>query len=223
VLISHDFEVARQSIDLIVEAVESGRLSRARLEEAFGRVHSLRRKLQQPLALDAKPPYPGIGREIGRRAVTVIRGAAGADPKKSIVVTFEGATVEGVQGLHTEHASLAAGMPQLRLTLEPAEADVSAAIATLRDLGKRPVVLMRRAHVYGTQAQAVERVLDAFPDALFVSTREPFDALDLSRARNVLCTYGDDAPSMAGLADVIFGGAAPEGRYPLHGEAIAHA
>lgn len=223
VLISHNFDIARESIDLIAGAVESGRLSRERLEEAFGRVQALRRKLQPPLSLDARPPHPGIGREIGRRAVTAIRGSASADPKQSVVLTFEGTTVEGVQGLHTEHAALAEGMPQIRLPLEPEEAGVDAAIAKLRELGKRPIVLMRRAHVYGKQARAVERVLEAFPDALLVSTREPFDAFDAPQARNVLCTYGDDAPSMAGLADVIFGGAAPQGRYPLHGEAIAHA
>jgi hypothetical protein len=39
----------------------------------------------------------------------------------------------------------------------------------------------------------------------------------------VLCTFGDDKPSMEGLADVLFNGAELCGRYPLHGEAIAHA
>lgn len=223
VLISHDFTIAKESVDLIVSAVESGRLPHQRLEEAFRRVQTLRLTLQPPLPLEAEPPHPGVGREIGRRAVTVIRGSANAEASQSVVLTFEGATTEGVQGLHTEHASLAAGMPQVRLPLEPQEDGVAAAISKLRELGKRPIVLMRRAHVYAKQAEAIARVLEAFPDALLVSTREPFDAFDMPQARNVLCTYGDDAPSMAGLADVLFGGAAAVGRYPLHGEAIAHA
>lgn len=223
VLISHNFAVARESIDRIVTAVASGELPQARLEEAFRRVQTLRLKLQPPLPLDAPAPHAGIGREIGRRAVTVLRGNAHADAAQSIIVTFEGATTEGVQGLHTEHATLAHGVPQLRLPLEPDARDVAAMLEKVPESGKRPLVLMRRAHVYSGQGDAVVQLAHAFPDALFVSTREPFDAALIPQAANVLCTFGDDAPSMAGLADVVFGGAPPSGTYPLHGGAIARA
>ena len=223
VLISHDYGIARESIDLIVDAVAEGRLKRERLEQAFLRVQTLRLKLQPPLPLDAPPPHRGVGNEIGRRAVTVIRGSAQADARSSIVVTFEGTTVEGVQGLHSEHAALAHDVPQLRLPLDPDPDDVGAALTKVRESGRRPIVLMRRAHVYARQHSAVQRLVDAFPDALVISTREPFDAFDIAGAQNVLCTYGDDEPSMTGLAEVIFNGATPSGRYPLHGEAIAHA
>lgn len=217
VLISHRIDLALESIDRIVEAVGTGRLSRERLEEAYARVQALRARLQPPLPLDAQAPYAGVGREIGRRAVTVMRGSAKAQSAQSIIVSFEGATTEGVQGLHTEHASLAGGaeVPELRIPLDPAEQQAQALIADLRKRGKRPIVLMRRAHVYAGQAAAVRGVLEAFPDALLVSTREPFDAFMFEDARNVLCTYGDDKPSMQGLSDVLFGGSPVEGRFPL--------
>ncbi|HEY9180515.1 MAG TPA: beta-N-acetylhexosaminidase [Candidatus Baltobacteraceae bacterium] len=217
VLISHSVDLALQSIDRIERAVEDGRLSRERLQEAYERVQVLRARLQEPLPLDAKAPHAGVGREIGRRAVTVLRGTADAQPQRSIIVSFEGATVEGVQGLHTEHASLAGGMHvlELRVPLDPDAAHIGALLDDLRSRGKRPVVLMRRAHVYAGQARAVQSILNAFPDALLVSTREPFDAFMFDGARNVLCTYGDDRPSMEGLSDVLFGGAPVEGRLPL--------
>jgi beta-N-acetylhexosaminidase len=224
VLVSHSMEIAQQSIDAIVQAVENGTLPLARLQEANGRVGALREKLAQPLPLNAPAPYAGVGREIGRRAVTLLRGDAHADPKQSVVLTFEGVTVEGVQGWHSEHATLGGdlGLQQLRVALEPQPADVEAALQHLRETGKRPIVLMRRAHVYGKQLDAVQRVLQAFPDALVVSTREPFDAFEVPAAKHVLCTYSDDAPSLQGLEDVIFGTAAAAGRFPL-GDAVAHA
>lgn len=217
VLISHSTELALESIERIAEAVEEGRLPRARLEEAHARVQALRATLSQPSPLDSVPPHPGIGREIGRRAVTVLRGSAGANGPSSIIVSFEGATVEGVQGLHTEHASLAGGrqVPELRVPLEPSGDQIAALMDDLRAREKRPIVLMRRAHVYHGQADAVRSILRAFPDALLVSTREPFDAFMFDEAKNVLCTYGDDKPSMQGLSDVLFGGAAVEGHFPL--------
>jgi beta-N-acetylhexosaminidase len=224
VLISHSVRFALESIDSIVQAVGSGRLSRARLEEAHARVSALRAKLQAPLALDAPAPYGGVGREIGRRAVTIVRGSAQCDAAQSIIVSFEGATTEGVQGLHTEHASLAGGQQvvELRLPLEPQPAQADALLNDLRARSKRPIVLMRRAHVYTAQAQAIRELLEAFPDALLVSTREPFDGFMFDAARNVLCTYGDDRPSMEGLSDVLFGGAPADGTFPLsrHPEAI---
>lgn len=217
VLISHRVDLALESIEKIASAVEEGRLSRERLEEAHARVAVLRSKVSPPLPLDAKPPHRGVGREIGRRAVTELRGSAHAVAEKSIIVSFEGVTMEGVQGLHTEHASLAGGtqVAELRLPLEPSAQQTDALLADLQIRGKRPIVLMRRAHVYSAQARAVQAILEAFPDALLVSTREPFDAFMFDRARNVLCTYGDDRPSMEGLSDVLFSGAPVEGRFPL--------
>ncbi len=223
VLISHSMQLALESIECIAKAVESGRLSHARLEEAHTRVQALRARLQPPLALDAPAPYAGVGREIGRRAVTVLRGSADADPANSMIVSFEGTTNEGVQGLHTEHPSLAGGahVSELRVPLDPHGSQVEELLADLRERGKRPIVLMRRAHVYAGQAAAVRAILDAFPETLLISTREPFDAFMFDSARNVLCTYGDDRPSMEGLSDVLFGGSAATGKFPLESAVAA--
>ncbi len=217
VLISHSVDLALESIGRIAQAAQSGELPLARLQEAHARVQRLRENLQPPVPLDAAPPYPGIGREIGRRAVTVLRGSAETDAAKAVIVSFEGSTVDGVQGLHTQHASLAGSgpVPEVRLPLEPERAQVEEVIANLRAREKRPIVLMRRAHVYAAQAAAIDELLAAFPDALLVSTREPFDAFMFDRAKHVLCTYGDDKPSIEGLSDVLFGGAPAPGTFPL--------
>jgi hypothetical protein len=50
---------------------------------------------------------------------------------------------------------------------------------------------------------------------MLISAREPFDAFMFERARHVLCTYGDEWPSMEGLSDVLFGGASAGGTFPL--------
>ncbi|MDP9111400.1 MAG: beta-N-acetylhexosaminidase, partial [Candidatus Eremiobacteraeota bacterium] len=127
VLISHSLDLAQQSVERISEAVASGRLSRQRLQSAFDRVGVLRSSLAAPLPLDAPPPHAGIGCEIGRRAVTLLRGEPGADAPRSVVVSFEGTTVEGAQGVHSLHASLAqmcgGGMTELIVPLDPSSAE----------------------------------------------------------------------------------------------------
>ena len=216
VLVSHSIDLALRIVRAICDAVESGALDRKRLQEAYDRVAAMRMRVPDPMRVDAMPPHPGIGREIGRRAVTQLRGCASADAASSIVVSFEGTTTEGVQGTHTYHAAFdVPHLEQIRLPLEPRPDDVAGALRDLQARGRRPIVLMRRAHVYGAQLQAVRDIIAAFPDALVVSTREPYDAFLIAQAQNVLCTYGDDTPSMQGLGDVIFGGSEPSGRLPL--------
>jgi beta-N-acetylhexosaminidase len=216
VLISHKLSIVREAIDLIERAVEDGSLSLERLREANARVMGLRRELAPPLPLDAVAPHPGIGRAIGRRAVTLVRGEAHADPAADVVVSFEGTTTEGVQGTHSQHAEFEIdGLERVLAPLDPNDAAIDRLISSLQRLRKRPIVLMRRAHIYSGQARAIERILAMQPDALLISTREPFDAAEFANARNVLCTYGDDKPSIQGLSDVIFGDIAPAGVPPL--------
>ncbi len=216
VLISHTLSIVRDAIDRIERAVADGSLALARLQEANARMTRLRRELAGPLPLDAPAPHAGIGREIGRRAVTLVRGEPHAHAAADVVVSFEGTTTEGVQGTHSQHASLdAPGLAYLLAPLDPDDAAIEELLGSLERSRKRPIVLMRRAHIYAGQTRAVDRILEVRPDALIVSTREPFDAAEVSRARNLLCTYGDDRPSIEGLGDVIFHGVAPAGVLPL--------
>ena len=223
VLISHSLDVAEEAVRAIARDVETGKIPRARLEEAFARVRALRGQLEPPLDIAAPPPYGGVGITIGARAVTPVRGNAHVPPDGALVVTFEGTTIEGVQGLHTQHTSLCAYAPavrEVRIPLQPSLEQIAVAEDAVRAARGAVVLLMRRAHIYAEQQQAVERLLEIAPDAVLVSTREPFDALLFPQARNVVCTYGDDAPSIAGLARVLFGDVEPAGRMPLEIHAI---
>src|SRR5262249_5512727 len=103
----------------------------------------------------------------------------------------------------------------LSLPLVPSDGDVERALADIAASQRRAIILTRRAHVYPEQAKAIDALLTRVPDALVVSVREPFDLPLLSRARHVLAQYSDDAPSIAGLADVIFGSSFPDGTLPV--------
>ncbi len=222
VLLSHDPDLTARTVEAIARAIEEGKLARTRLEEAYARVLRLRGMLNPALPLDARPPFSGIGAEIGLRAVTSMRGEPHAG-NSATVVSFESPTVEGAQGAHERHAALSefAQVKVIRLSLEPRDEEIEEALA--RITGDRPIVLMRRAHVYAQQKVAIERILRVHPDALLVSLREPFDAFDFPQARNILCTYGDDAPGIAGLAAVLFDGKPAQGIFPLNGAPVARA
>jgi beta-N-acetylhexosaminidase len=223
VLISHSIDLAAQAVDRIVAAVESGELSEARLREAFDRVQKLRAGLQPPIDMAAPAPHPQIGKTIGLRAVTIIRGELACDAESTVVVSFEGTTTEGVQGTHSAHTSLCAyvpGLEQLDAPLEPSAAATERLMEELQRSGRRPLVLMRRAHIYESQRRAVERILGRHPDAVLVSVREPFDVDCFTNARNLGAAYGDEAPSMYGLAQVVFAHAPVHGAFPVRWAAV---
>ena len=204
---SHQPDLASAAVHAIVDAVERGTLSRERLEEAYARADVLRAAGAPPLPLDAIAPHPGVGREIGRRAVTLVRGIAHADPIASLAVSF------GAGG-----ASLEREAPALALfeaSLDPSPDEMRAALTVLEKSERRPLLLARRAHQHPAQAAAIARLLDRYPDALAVSLLEPFDVPLFGAARHLLATCGDGVASMRGLADVIFGGSLPSGRLPV--------
>jgi beta-N-acetylhexosaminidase len=207
-LFSHDVGRALAAAVEIERAVLQGRVELGRLEDAHARVLQLRKAGASPLPVDLSPPHPGVGREIGRRAITLLRGLPHIDPVTSIVVSFDG----------EQSASLKREAPVLeeaRATVEPSDPECDAILSKLAESARRPLLLARRAHLHPAQASAIARIVDRYPDALVVSMREPFDLPLFANARHLLAAYGDDTASVGGLADVLFGGSLPEGRLPV--------
>lgn len=217
-IVSHDVGLAAEVAYAIEKAVSDGTLPLVRLEEAAAKVAALRRAAQPPLPVDAFPPHPGVGREIARRGVTLVRGFAHADPLTTIVVSFEGERVEGINAAPVTGESLRRESPALaevRLPLDPAPGDAAEALRAMRAGGRRALVLARRAHLHSAQAIAIERILTEAPDAIVASMLEPFDVPLFYGARHLLAVYGEDAAAIGGLADVLFGGTLPQGRMPV--------
>ncbi len=204
---SHDPELPAAAAAAIAAAADDGRLPLARLEEAYARVTCLRETGSPPLPLDAFAPHEGIGREIARRAVTLVRGIPHADPLASIAVAFGGS------GKHLQREAPA--LAEWDASIDPPPAETESILAEIARCRRRPLILARRAHRHGAQAGAIARIIDRHPDALVVSLLEPFDVPLFGSARHLLATCGDTAVSLGGLADVIFGGSMPRGRLPI--------
>jgi hypothetical protein len=135
------------------------------------------------------------------------RGGPHAAPLAKIVGSFGGNKSE----LRRE----AAVLEELLVPLDPDDADVASLLETLARRDRRPLLLARRAHLHPTQAAAILRILDPYPDSLVVSLREPFDVPLFAPARHLLAAYGDDEAAIGGLADVLFGSSLPAGRLPI--------
>ena len=204
-LVSHDPELAFEAAQQLTQAVERGEVPLQRLVEAHERVLRLRRRAQAPLEVDALAPHPGIGRRIARDAVTLVRGEPRGDALADYAIVFGDASLR----------AQAPALEEQRLELDPSDDAVSAVLEVLRHSARRALVLSYRAHLYPRQARAIDAILAHAPDALVISTGEPYDLPLFARARHVLACYGNDAVSFAGLADVVFLGAPCVGVLPI--------
>ncbi|HEY2474853.1 MAG TPA: beta-N-acetylhexosaminidase [Candidatus Cybelea sp.] len=206
-LFSHNIDLAHAAAAEIEAAVAANRLSQQRLQEAHERVQRLRVAANAPLPLDAFPPHPNVGRQIARRAITLLRGVPEASPLSSFAVSFGG----DVAVLHREAQALAG----VSLSLDPTAAELENVRDALERNGRRPILLARRADLHPAQADAIRTIVARYPDALVVSLLEPYDLPLFGKARHLLAAYGDDAAAIGGLADVLFGNSMPTGMLPV--------
>jgi beta-N-acetylhexosaminidase len=206
-LFSHNVDLALAAAAEIEAAVSANRLSLQRLEEAHQRVRRLRDAANAPLPPDTFPQHPNVGREIARRAITLLRGVPEASPLSSFAVSFGG----DVARLHREAPALGG----VSLSLDPTPAELESVSDLLERNGRRPILLARRAHLHPAQADAIRTIVARYPDALVVSLLEPYDLPLFGTARHLLAAYGDDAAAIGGLADVLFGNSVPTGTLPV--------
>lgn len=191
VLVSHDTELARRSARAIDDAVASGAIPAARLEEALERVRVLRAVLAAPLPPESAPPYAGVGLEIARRALRSVRGTRRLDPASALAIGFG--------------SELATGAARaLTLPAEPEASDVTALLELLDDRAIAPIVGMRRAHRHPAQAAAVRAIAQRRADAIGVSLLEPYDAPIAEGLDGLICTYGDRPPNLQALSEALF-------------------
>ncbi len=160
-LFSHNLDLAVAAAHAIEAAVDDQRIPLERLREAHARVTRVREAGTGPLPLDALAPHPGVGREIGRRAVTLVRGLAHADPVASIAVSFGGSGAM----LRRE----APALEELSASIDPAAEETKVILDELAQSQRRPLLLARRTRRYSEQAGAIAQILDRYPDALVVS------------------------------------------------------
>jgi beta-N-acetylhexosaminidase len=199
ILISHRLDLAEASIEAIVASVESGALSSERLAEAAARMRALRASIPSNGPYDADAE---VGREIARKAVTIVRGGIALEARVPVtVISFE-------QG---ESASLSAALRKrghkseiMRVSVEPRDDELELLAMVLAGMpGRQIVIVMRRAHVHSGQAAAIRRLLQAVPSAILISAREPYDAALFETAENLVCIYNDTEVSIEGVADVM--------------------
>ena len=211
----------------VLDAVRSGRISEARIDESVRRILTLKHEtglVDHPyvdLARVAKivgtPANYAEAQRIADHSTTLLRDDAALLPlspaPRTILVTGYSPA-----NLATALQSRGATAVVKDTGTTPTDAKIADAVATVADL---TVVLTNKAwdtevtDKQAKQQKLVNALLATGRPVIVVPVRDPYDVAYFGPAPTTLVTYGSTAPSMEALAKVLYGEIAPTGKLPV--------
>ncbi|EAQ00549.1 beta-N-acetylglucosaminidase (putative secreted protein) [Janibacter sp. HTCC2649] len=216
----------------VVDAVQSGRISRADLDAKVRRVleQKVRRGIVSDPMVDADtissivgtPEHLAAADDITNRTGTLVRNDDAVLPiaaaGKKVLVTGYGDVATTTLAAALDRA----GTTSTRVTTGAAPTDAQIAASVAAAAGKDYVVIttMKAWDTAVTDKKAgQQRLVKALQDngvpVIVVATRDPYDIAYLPGTRTYLATYSYNAVSMESAAKIITGAVAPTGKLPV--------
>ncbi len=217
--------------DAILAALDSGRLSEARIDESVSRVLRLKHRrgvvaepMTDPAAVHdvvGAPEHMAAAQEITDRTVTAIRNDVGLLPldgtDRDVLVTGWGvATTARLGGAMSERGH---DTTVHQTGARPTDAAIDAAVDLAGENGL-VVVLTQKAwdtgvtDPQGRQQRLVAELEASGTPVVHVAVRDPYDVAYLP-SETSLATYSSTTVSMESLARVLHGEVPPGGRLPV--------
>jgi beta-N-acetylhexosaminidase len=211
------YEMHREAHAALVQAVKSGEISAARLDESVGRILRAKERFRvlNPPPVEVEKAASRVGtdtnrrmsREVARQAITLLRDDAQLLPIKpgTKLLVVETLAIGLGERMGTEGRAVEAQPTQDEIGLAAnAAKEFDAIVVTTSDVARNP-----------TQADLVAALRRANASTIVVATRSPYDRLYLKDAPTYLASYGTNPPMMDALADVLMGKFKPQGKLPV--------
>lgn len=209
-------------IQVVLNAVGNGTISRARIDQSVTRILTMKAKLglfanpyttaDRITAAVGTPAHLNTMATVARHSITLVRNSALPIPAgKHILLTGWGAGT--TQTLATDIA--AAGYTVQRLyTGSPNQATIDAAVAAAK-ANDVTVVTTGNAWADVTQQNLVDALLATGKPVVVAAVEGPYDVAYFPTAPTYVAAYGYQPPSLQALTDALDGKARPTGHLPV--------
>jgi beta-N-acetylhexosaminidase len=236
ILISHRYDRQLAGLAAMRTALDEGRLSPARLQQALGRLQRLKarylswERLPQPEALKLlrNPEHLALQRESYARAITLLRNSLGLLPlrltgeQRLLLVIPQKTGASRVEDQRYPVEGLIATVqryhPNTEARLLPLPLPEGERQALREAVGQAQLVLLVTVNAYldRDQSECLNWLAAEAPCPLVaLAVYNPYDLLACPQLSTYLLTYEYTQPAIEAACAVLFGASRPQGRLPV--------
>lgn len=211
----------RRIFDALKEAVETGLITRERLDQSVSRILAAKilcglmddpLPYREKLSRLALPENLDLARRIARESITLVRDRASVIPlasQEQLPLLWPAELESALAPVMVECPFV---QPRL-LPLRASDAEIGALLETLRG---SPLVLAGSYNLqhYPIWAGLINSLAEEREIAL-IALSSPYDLLAAPGAGAYICTYSSSSPSMQALGEILSGAVTPVGRLPV--------
>ncbi|MCR8644060.1 beta-N-acetylhexosaminidase [Paenibacillus sp. N1-5-1-14] len=231
VLISHTYEKQVAGINALVQAVEEGRISEARIDESVERVLALKAKLKQAEASTiglnevGLPASEEVAASVYEKSVTLVQNNNDIIPlassKKTLVIWSEvrenTEVVEFISQKETLGYYLAEKMgdvSETRIFLDPTKQEIAETLK-LVEAADQVIYVTYNATFAEGQIHLAKEVANLGKSFVVVAGRNPFDLVSFPEVPAYIAAYENRPLAMKAVAKVLLGEINAQGQLPV--------
>lgn len=235
-MVSHSYAVQKETIERIVQAVESGELQEDMIDRATHRIWRLKQRyLSWGDVLSASKGVPAtvggethckLAEQAYARGITLLKNDGilplGRDGDDELLVVVPGQKVSTpVEDPKYAHYRLAdairryhPSVKEVRITVSPTNDEIRE-VEALAESADTVIFGTVNAHINTRQADLVNRLSSTGKPVIAVAMRNPYDLTAFSDVSAYLATYEYTFPALSIAADIIFGKRKARGKLPV--------
>jgi beta-N-acetylhexosaminidase len=244
VLISHSFELQVGAIEALLDAVRSGRISEARIDQSVRRLLELKEKRGLSANADGDhaagivgtAAHRAVAQRLSEASVTLVKDAAGLLPlsaKPTLVLAMEPGVVSLVDEAYESRATLGKtlaaesraalpGLPALaalavteRVIPLARVAELAGEILELAAQYEQIVIGTYNAHFYPDQVKLVQDILKLGKQPVVIALRNPYDIQKFPDVPAYVCLYESRPLALQSAAKLLTGKIRAQGKLPV--------
>jgi len=230
VLVSHTYAHQITALEALYEAVESGRISEARIDESVERILKLKRKLKEankvPVSLDelGLPASVETAERVFEKSVTLVKNdgqlpfAAG---KKTLVVWTEvrlntevSEVIEQVETLGYFLKQSLGQADEVRIGQHPTDEEIGKVLELSAAYDQVAFVTYSATFSEG-QTRVAAELAERAGKFVVVAGRNPFDLIRFPQVKAFIAAYENRPLAMKAVAKIVAGELKAQGRLPV--------
>ena len=223
-LVSHTYELQKESYFAVLQGVKSGEISEARLDDSVERILNFKKSFKIPNALPTETAYDRRFKELSEylheRSITLVKDHNNLVPLRQDKEQTLKLCIVAQESTLLPQTDLVKSLNALHDGLEIAEVlmgdpkAIDKCISSSESV-RATIVLSRNAANDEKQADFIRSLIKQVDNVILVATQNPYDISVAPEVPAYICTYGSHREAMDALAKILLGVAKPTGRLPV--------